>query len=309
MKGIDSVVVVLLLMLAQNSSQKPIQDSEETSSTLDTSENSLDKSNSLQNVKRHSEGMIASDLSIHMDKLRAKEFVDWLLNNEQNGDIQKRHAEGTYTSDVDSISDYFKAKRFVDSLAGYGKHQNGRGISKRNIESTRYSEGSSKNNLREYLELEAAKDFIDRLIKGRGRREFPEESKENPNKVIPNELDRRHADGTFSSELITVLDAMATKDFINWALNASAVQSRRHADGSFSSELSTVLDTMAAKDFVNWILNSETVHSRRHADGTFSGEISTVLDTMAAKDFVNRILNSKTVQSRDSVMEFFREFE
>ncbi|XP_078260625.1 glucagon b [Rhinoraja longicauda] len=216
MKGIDSVVVVLLLMLAQNSSQKPIQDSEETSSTLDTSENSLDKSNSLQNVKRHIEGMIGSDYSIHMDKVRAKQFVEWLLNHPANGDKAKRHVEGTYTSDVDSISDYFKAKLFVDSLAGYGKHQNGRGISKRNIESTRYSDRSYKNNLSEYLEMKVARDFIDWLIKGHSRREFSEESKENPNEVLPDELDRRHDDGTFSSEISAVMDTKAAKDFVNW---------------------------------------------------------------------------------------------
>ncbi|XP_062906206.1 pro-glucagon-like isoform X1 [Mobula hypostoma] len=225
MKGFASVAAMLLLMLVQNSCQKPMHDTEEiSSSTLQTSEKQLDTSNSLQDVKRHSEGTFTSDYSKYMDNRRAKDFVQWLMNAKRNGDKTKRHAEGTYTSDVDSLSDYFKAKRFVDSLAGYGKHQNG-GISKRSIEST-LSEESYKNDLDSYLEVKAAKDFIDWLMKGRGRREYPEDGKENLNGVISEDLDRRHADGTFTSEISVVLDTMAAKEFLNWLLNSKTVQSR-----------------------------------------------------------------------------------
>ncbi|XP_051879274.1 pro-glucagon-like [Pristis pectinata] len=179
MKGIGSVAAVLLLMLIQNSCQKPMHDTEEISSTLETSEKQLDKSNSLQDVKRHSEGTFASDYSKYMDNRRAKDFVQWLMNTKRNGDKTKRHAEGTYTSDVSS-----------------------------------------------YLEVKAAKDFIDWLIKGRGRREFPEEGKENLNEVIPEDMDRRHADGTFTSEISVVLDTMAAKEFLNWLINSKTIQSR-----------------------------------------------------------------------------------
>ncbi|XP_069786629.1 pro-glucagon-like [Narcine bancroftii] len=233
MKGTSSVAVLLLLMLVQNSFQKPMQDMEEISSTMDTSEKQVDKSNSLQDVKRHSEGTFTSDYSKYMDNRRAKDFVQWLMNTKRNGDKTKRHAEGTYTSDVDSLSDYFKAKRFVDSLAGYSKHQSG-GISKRNVESSRYSEGSYSNDLSSYLEVKAAQDFIDWLIKGRGRRDFPEESKENLNEVIPEELDRRHADGTFTSEITVVLDTMAAKEFLNWLINSKKIQSRDTEKDFFS---------------------------------------------------------------------------
>uniref|UniRef100_UPI00398F3CA4 pro-glucagon-like n=1 Tax=Pristiophorus japonicus TaxID=55135 RepID=UPI00398F3CA4 len=227
MKGVGSVAVLLLLILVQNSCQNPMQDSEETSSTLETSEKqSLDKSNPLQDVKRHSEGTFTSDYSKYMDNRRAKDFVQWLMSTKRNGDKTKRHAEGTYTSDVDSLSDYFKAKRFVDSLTSYSKHQNGRGFSKRHVESTRHTEGSYSNDISSYLEAKTAKDFINWLIKGRGRREFPEESKEIVNEVIPEEMDRRHADGTFTSEINIVLDTIAAKEFLNWVLNSKTIQSR-----------------------------------------------------------------------------------
>eukprot|EP00061_Rhincodon_typus_P016338 g44507.t1 len=143
------------------------------------------------------------------------------MSTKRNGDKTKRHAEGTYTSDVDSLSDYFKAKRFVDSLKSYSKRQSG-GISKRHVEPTRHTERSYTNDIRSYLEEKAAKDFINWLIKGRGRREFPED--ELLNEVIPDELDRRHADGTFTSEINIVLDTIAAKEFLNWLLNSKTVE-------------------------------------------------------------------------------------
>ncbi|XP_067890637.1 glucagon b [Heterodontus francisci] len=226
MKGVGSITVLLLLMLVQNSCQNPVQDTEETSSYVFLNSTLEKQSNPLEDVKRHSEGTFTSDYSKYMDNRRAKDFVQWLMSTKRNGDKTKRHAEGTYTSDVDSLSDYFKAKRFVDSLKSYSKRQNGRGISKRHIESTRHTEESYSNDIRAYLEAKTAKDFINWLIKGRGRREFPEETNEILNEVIPEEMDRRHADGTFTSEINIVLDTIAAKEFLNWLLNSKTVQSR-----------------------------------------------------------------------------------
>ncbi|XP_067842886.1 glucagon b [Heptranchias perlo] len=187
MKGVGSVAVLLLLILVQNSFQNPVQDTGETASTLETSEKqSLDKSNQLQDVKRHSEGTFTSDYSKYMDNRRAKDFVQWLMSTKRNG----------------------------------------RGISKRHVESTRHTEGSYTRDISSYLEAKAANDFINWLIKGRGRREFPEESKELVNEVIPEEMGRRHADGTFTSEINIVLDTIAAKEFLNWLLNSKTVQSR-----------------------------------------------------------------------------------
>ncbi|XP_072434427.1 glucagon b [Chiloscyllium punctatum] len=218
MKGVGSVAILLLLILVQNSCQNPVKDTEETSSVLEK------QSIPLEDVKRHSEGTFTSDYSKYMDNRRAKDFVQWLMSTKRNGDKTKRHAEGTYTSDVDSLSDYFKAKRFVDSLKSYSKRQSGRGISKRHVEPTRHTERSYTNDIRSYLEEKAAKDFINWLIKGRGRREFPED--EILNEVIPDELDRRHADGTFTSEINIVLDTIAAKEFLNWLLNSKTVEAR-----------------------------------------------------------------------------------
>ncbi|XP_072330399.1 pro-glucagon-like isoform X1 [Scyliorhinus torazame] len=225
MKAVGSIAVFLVLILVQNSCQNPVQDTEESSSTLEK------QSNPLEDVKRHSEGTFTSDYSKYMDNRRAKDFVQWLMSTKRNGDKTKRHAEGTYTSDVDSLSDYFKAKRFVDSLKSYSKRQSG-GISKRHIEPTRHTEASSSSDIRSYLEAQAAKDLINWLMKGRGRRDtfytfrFPEGSNDILNEVIPEDMDRRHADGTFTSEINVVLDTIAAKEFLNWLLNSKTVQSR-----------------------------------------------------------------------------------
>ncbi|XP_041056176.1 glucagon b [Carcharodon carcharias] len=179
MKGAGSITVLLLLILVQNSCQNPVQDTEETSSTLEK------QSNPLEDVKRHSEGTFTSDYSKYMDNRRAKDFVQWLMSTKRNGSISKRY-----------------------------------------IEPTRHTEGIYSNDIRSYMEAKAAKDFINWLIKGRGRREFPEESNELLNEVIPEEMDRRHADGTFTSEINVVLDTIAAKEFLNWLLNSKTVQSR-----------------------------------------------------------------------------------
>ncbi|XP_078407504.1 glucagon b [Cetorhinus maximus] len=186
MKGVGSIAVLLLLILVQNSCQNPVQDTEETSSYVFLNSTLEMQSNPLEDVKRHSEGTFTSDYSKYMDNRRAKDFVQWLMSTKRNG----------------------------------------RSISKRYIEPTRHTEGSYSNDIRSYLEEKATKDFINWLIKGRGRREFPEESNEILNEVIPEEKDRRHADGTFNSEISVVLDTIAAKEFLNWLLNSKTVQSR-----------------------------------------------------------------------------------
>nr|XP_061825624.1 exendin-3-like [Nerophis lumbriciformis] len=39
--------------------------------------------NVIQNFKRHSEGTFTSDLTGHLDKLKAKDFVEWLQHHER----------------------------------------------------------------------------------------------------------------------------------------------------------------------------------------------------------------------------------
>uniref|UniRef100_V9KW24 Proglucagon n=1 Tax=Callorhinchus milii TaxID=7868 RepID=V9KW24_CALMI len=238
MKGVDSISVLLLLILVQNTWQTPIQDSD-SSRALETAEKQpVVTPNMMTDVKRHSEGTFSSDYSKYLDSRRAKDFVQWLMSTKRNGantDKTKRHADGSYTSDVESLSDYFKAKRFVDSLTNYNKHQSDRRMSKRNADRASHTEEDYPSDFSSYLEAKAARDFINWLIKGRGRRDFAEESREIENEVIAEELDRRHADGTFTSEINVVLDTMAAKEFLNWIINSKNIQSR-DAEKDFFNE-------------------------------------------------------------------------
>ncbi|XP_060683865.1 glucagon b [Hemiscyllium ocellatum] len=187
MKAVGSVAILLLLILVQNSCQNPVKDTEETSSNIQ---------------------LCISNSTLEKQSIPLEDV--------------KRHSEGTFTSDYSKYMDNRRAKDFVQWLMS--TKRNGRGISKRHVEPTRHTERSYANDIRSYLEEKAAKDFINWLVKGRGRREFSED--EILNEVIPDELDRRHADGTFTSEINIVLDTIAAKEFLNWLLNSKTVEAR-----------------------------------------------------------------------------------
>uniref|UniRef100_A0A8B9XT06 Glucagon n=1 Tax=Bos mutus grunniens TaxID=30521 RepID=A0A8B9XT06_BOSMU len=122
----------------------------------------------------------------------------------------KRHSQGTFTSDYSKYLDSRRAQDFVQWLMNTKRNKNN--IAKRHDEFERHAEGTFTSDVSSYLEGQAAKEFIAWLVKGRGRRDFPEEVN------IVEELRRRHADGSFSDEMNTVLDSLATRDFINWLL-------------------------------------------------------------------------------------------
>uniref|UniRef100_A0A670KER3 Glucagon / GIP / secretin / VIP family domain-containing protein n=1 Tax=Podarcis muralis TaxID=64176 RepID=A0A670KER3_PODMU len=44
---------------------------------------STDESSFTSNVKRHSEGTFTSDFTQYLDKMKAKDFVHWLINAKQ----------------------------------------------------------------------------------------------------------------------------------------------------------------------------------------------------------------------------------
>lgn len=74
----------------------------------------------------------------------------------------------------------------------------------------KHAEGTFTSDVSSYLEGQAAKEFIAWLVKGRGRRDFPEEV------AIAEELGRRHAEGTFTSDVSSYLEGQAAKEFIAW---------------------------------------------------------------------------------------------
>ncbi|XP_004629927.1 glucagon isoform X2 [Octodon degus] len=166
-------VAGLFVMLVQGSWQHPLQDTEEKPRSFSTSQTDLlDDPDQMNEDKRHSQGTFTSDYSKFLDTRRAQDFLDWLKNTKRNRNE----------------------------------------IAKRHDEFERHAEGTFTSDVSSYLEGQAAKEFIAWLVKGRGRRDFPEEV------TIVEELRRRHADGSFSDEMNTVLDHLATKDFINWLI-------------------------------------------------------------------------------------------
>ncbi|KAF6113887.1 glucagon [Phyllostomus discolor] len=166
-------VAGLFVMLVQGSWQRSLQDTEETSSSFPAPQRDpLNDPNQMNEDKRHSQGTFTSDYSKYLDSRRAQDFVQWLMNTKRNKN----------------------------------------NIAKRHDEFERHAEGTFTSDVSSYLEGQAAKEFIAWLVKGRGRRDFPEEV------TIVEELRRRHADGSFSDEMNTVLDNLATRDFINWLL-------------------------------------------------------------------------------------------
>ncbi|XP_006879424.1 PREDICTED: glucagon [Elephantulus edwardii] len=167
------VVAGLFIMLVQGSWQYALQDTEEKSRSVPASPTDLlNDSDEMIEDKRHSQGTFTSDYSKYLDSRRALDFVQWLMDTKRNKN----------------------------------------NIAKRHDKFERHAEGTFTSDVSSYLEGQAAKEFIAWLVKGRGRRDLPDEV------AIVEELSRRHADGSFSDEMNTVLDNLATRDFINWLL-------------------------------------------------------------------------------------------
>ncbi|XP_051497398.1 exendin-3-like isoform X2 [Apus apus] len=45
----------------------------------------------MSNIKRHSEGTFTSDFTRYLDKMKAKDFVHWLINTKQYSSSSKRY--------------------------------------------------------------------------------------------------------------------------------------------------------------------------------------------------------------------------
>lgn len=47
--------------------------------------------NIIRNLKRHSDGTFASDFTHYLDKIKAKDFVEWLASTKQEGQAVKTY--------------------------------------------------------------------------------------------------------------------------------------------------------------------------------------------------------------------------
>ncbi|XP_068103164.1 pro-glucagon isoform X2 [Hyperolius riggenbachi] len=126
----------------------------------------------------------------------------------------------------------------------------GLSLSRRNVQVERHAEGTYTNDVTQFLEEKAVKEFVDWLIKGK------------PKKL----RNSRHAEGTFTSDMTSYLEEKAVKEFVDWLIkgrpkrNFSDISAeeldRRHADGSFTDVFNTAIDIKAAQEFLDWIKNT-----------------------------------------------------
>ncbi|EDL26988.1 glucagon, isoform CRA_a [Mus musculus] len=150
-------------------------------------------------------------------------------------------------------------------------------------------------------------------------RSFPAsqtEAHEDPDEM--NE-DKRHSQGTFTSDYSKYLDSRRAQDFVQWLMNTKRNRNNiakrhdefeRHAEGTFTSDVSSYLEGQAAKEFIAWLVKGRGRRDfpeevaiaeelgRRHADGSFSDEMSTILDNLATRDFINWLIQTKITDKK-----------
>ncbi|CAL8289736.1 unnamed protein product [Lota lota] len=150
-------------------------------------------------------------------------------------------------------------------------------------------------------------------------------SSETERAEVDESKEKRHSDGTFSSDYSKYLEDRKAQDFVKWLMNnkrgrfvyvcvlndklydflfPASSPTKRHADGTYTSDVSAFLEEQAAKDFVAWLKNGqvrrksvtaemdEVVH-KRHVDGSFTSDVNKVLDAMAAKEYLHWVMTSK----------------
>ncbi|XP_003795188.1 glucagon [Otolemur garnettii] len=126
--------------------------------------------------------------------------------------------------------------------------------------------------------------------------------------------DKRHSQGTFTSDYSKYLDSRRAQDFVQWLMNTKRNRNNiakrhdefeRHAEGTFTSDVSSYLEGQAAKEFIAWLVKGRGRREfpeeeaiveelgRRHADGSFSDEMNTVLDNLATREFINWLRQNK----------------
>nr|KAF6336590.1 glucagon [Myotis myotis] len=124
--------------------------------------------------------------------------------------------------------------------------------------------------------------------------------------------EKRHSQGTFTSDYSKYLDARRAQDFVEWLMTSKRTNNNiakrhdefeRHSEGTFTSDFSSYLEGKAAKEFIAWLVKGlerqdlpEAIPEalrRRHAEGSFSDEMNTVLDNLATQDFINWLLQNK----------------
>ncbi|XP_039610952.1 glucagon b [Polypterus senegalus] len=129
----------------------------------------------------------------------------------------KRHSQGTFTNDYTKYQDSRRAQDFVQWLMSNKRS----GVeSKRDVIDTLTYPGDFNS----YLQNELARKILSLLRKTKGRTDFAQESIEDEEKR------RRHADGSFTSEINKLLDSIATKEFVNWIMNSKSSEAHPFMD-------------------------------------------------------------------------------
>ncbi|XP_028928156.1 pro-glucagon isoform X2 [Ornithorhynchus anatinus] len=165
-------VAGLFVMLVQGSWQRSLQDTEERARSLTASQmEPLDDVNQKTEEKRHSQGTFTSDYSKHLDAIRAKQFVDWLMNYKRGGgpitkrhDEFARHSEGTFTNDVTRLLEEKATSEFIAWLLKGLEKRTSREIAESEELWRRHADGTFSHELSGVLDQLATKDFLNWLL-------------------------------------------------------------------------------------------------------------------------------------------------
>lgn len=52
----------------------------------------MERGQNIRNLKRHSDGTFTSDFTHYLDKIKAKDFVEWLASTKREGWAEKQHS-------------------------------------------------------------------------------------------------------------------------------------------------------------------------------------------------------------------------
>ncbi|XP_063291386.1 pro-glucagon-like [Pelobates fuscus] len=80
-----NIAAAIILMMAPVTVQILIRDSSDETRWQEYQSQSF-----ISNIKRHSEGTFSSDLTRYLDKMKAKDFIQWLMDKKR---FSKRHLE------------------------------------------------------------------------------------------------------------------------------------------------------------------------------------------------------------------------
>ncbi|XP_041834474.1 glucagon-1-like [Melanotaenia boesemani] len=151
---------------------------------------------------------------LEADDTTSLEAADSLAGESREQPSMKRHSEGTFSNDYSKYLEDRKAQDFVQWLMNNKRS---------GAADKRHADGTFTSDVSSYLKDQAIKDFVAKLKSGQVRRAGGVTDRGGqclhpvPVYTLRSE---RHVDGSFTSDVNKVLDAMAAKKYLLWVMTA-----------------------------------------------------------------------------------------